>query len=66
MSKKALWTAILLTAIAPMLWGSTYLVTTEFLPEGRPFIALFYVSFQRGYCCYFIPENGLKAPCGGS
>lgn len=27
---------ILLTAIAPAIWGSTYLVTTEFLPAGYP------------------------------
>ncbi|MFW2542941.1 EamA family transporter [Primorskyibacter sp. 2E107] len=29
-------TDILLTAIAPAIWGSTYFVTTEFLPEGYP------------------------------
>ncbi|RVI76530.1 EamA family transporter [Sinorhizobium meliloti] len=29
-------TEILLTAIAPAIWGSTYLVTTEFLPAGYP------------------------------
>ncbi len=27
---------IVLTAIAPAIWGSTYLVTTEFLPPGYP------------------------------
>ncbi|WP_201774157.1 DMT family transporter [Demequina globuliformis] len=27
------------TAIAPVLWGTTYLTTTELLPEGRPFTA---------------------------
>jgi probable blue pigment (indigoidine) exporter len=27
---------IALTAIAPLVWGSTYYVTTEFLPEGYP------------------------------
>ncbi|MEV0562576.1 EamA family transporter [Dactylosporangium sp. CA-152071] len=27
------------TAIAPALWGTTYLVTTEFLPDGRPLLA---------------------------
>lgn len=27
---------LLLTAIAPAIWGSTYLVTTEFLPNGYP------------------------------
>jgi len=29
-------TDILLTALAPTIWGSTYLVTTEFLPAGFP------------------------------
>jgi probable blue pigment (indigoidine) exporter len=27
---------ILTTAIAPLIWGSTYIVTTEFLPPGYP------------------------------
>lgn len=27
---------LLLTAIAPVIWGSTYIVTTEFLPEFSP------------------------------
>jgi probable blue pigment (indigoidine) exporter len=27
---------LLLTAIAPLIWGSTYLVTTELLPDGYP------------------------------
>lgn len=30
---------ILVTALAPAIWGSTYIVTTEFLPPDRPFIA---------------------------
>ena len=30
---------ILTTALAPLIWGSTYLVTTEFLPPDRPFTA---------------------------
>ncbi len=30
---------VLLTAIAPVLWGSTYLVTTQVLPPDRPFTA---------------------------
>ena len=30
---------ILVTAIAPTLWGSTYIITTELLPADRPFIA---------------------------
>ncbi|MFI9494251.1 EamA family transporter [Streptomyces halstedii] len=28
-----------LTALAPLVWGSTYLVTTEMLPPGRPLLA---------------------------
>jgi probable blue pigment (indigoidine) exporter len=27
------------TALAPAIWGTTYLVTTEFLPPGRPLLA---------------------------
>jgi len=31
--------AVFLTAIAPMAWGTTYLVTTELLPAGHPLLA---------------------------
>lgn len=30
---------ILLTAIAPIVWGSTYIVTTEVLPPHSPLMA---------------------------
>lgn len=30
---------ILLTALTPIIWGSSYLVTTEWLPPGQPFKA---------------------------
>ena len=30
---------LLLTAVAPMAWGTTYLVTTELLPGGHPMLA---------------------------
>jgi probable blue pigment (indigoidine) exporter len=30
---------VLVTALAPLIWGSTYLVTTELLPPGRPLLA---------------------------
>ncbi|WP_026317910.1 EamA family transporter [Algicola sagamiensis] len=30
---------IFLTALAPAIWGSTYIVTTEFLPDGIPLLA---------------------------
>ncbi|PRB10992.1 EamA family transporter [Microbacterium sp. MYb72] len=32
-------TTVLLTALAPMAWGTTYLVTTELLPAGHPLLA---------------------------
>lgn len=28
-----------MTALAPIIWGTTYLVTTELLPPGRPLLA---------------------------
>ncbi|MER8149718.1 EamA family transporter, partial [Acinetobacter baumannii] len=31
--------AMLLTAIAPIVWGSTYIVTTEVLPPNSPLMA---------------------------
>ncbi|MBN4666150.1 EamA family transporter [Pandoraea nosoerga] len=33
------WADALLTALAPMIWGSTYIVTTQVLPPDRPFSA---------------------------
>lgn len=30
---------VILTALAPTVWGSTYIVTTELLPEGYPITA---------------------------
>jgi probable blue pigment (indigoidine) exporter len=30
---------VVLTALAPVSWGTTYLVTTEFLPSGRPLLS---------------------------
>jgi probable blue pigment (indigoidine) exporter len=30
---------LLVTAITPLIWGTTYLVTTEFLPPDRPLLA---------------------------
>ena len=35
----SLWWDVLITSIGPVLWGTTYIVTTEILPPGRPFIA---------------------------
>ncbi|TFL15015.1 EamA family transporter [Pusillimonas caeni] len=34
-----LWWDVLVTSLGPILWGSTYIVTTEILPPDRPFTA---------------------------
>lgn len=39
MNRSNYFLAVLLTALAPLIWGSTYLVTTEFLPPDRPLMA---------------------------
>lgn len=33
------WVDVLITALAPVLWGSTYIVASEILPPDRPFSA---------------------------
>ncbi|MFJ5482781.1 EamA family transporter [Pectobacterium actinidiae] len=33
------WRDVILTALAPAIWGSTYIVTSEILPPDRPFTA---------------------------
>ena len=30
---------VMVTALAPIIWGTTYLITTELLPPGRPLLA---------------------------
>lgn len=39
MKKPSLVVDALLTALAPAVWGSTYLITTEMLPPDRPLLA---------------------------
>ncbi len=36
---RSLMIDLLLTALAPAIWGTTYIVTSQFLPPDRPFIA---------------------------
>ncbi len=37
-----------MTALGPMIWGSTYIVTTELLPPDKPFLAAFLRAFPAG------------------
>ena len=48
---------ILLTAIAPTLWGTTYIITTELLPADRPFIAAFFRLFPAGVILLLISRH---------
>lgn len=60
------WGDVLLTAIAPALWGSTYLVTTQILPPDRPFTAAVLRAVPAGLALIFLsrrlppPENWLR------
>ncbi|MDO9620144.1 MAG: DMT family transporter [Pseudomonas sp.] len=38
-ASRSTWLDVLITAMAPAIWGSTYIVTTEILPPDRPFTA---------------------------
>lgn len=39
---------LLITALTPVIWGTTYFVTTEFLPADRPLLAGFIRAFPAG------------------
>lgn len=39
LSHRSRWQDVALTALAPIIWGSTYIVTSELLPPNRPFTA---------------------------
>lgn len=55
------WIVLLITALAPVLWGSTYLTTTMFLPEGRPLLAATLRALPAGLLLLFI---GRELPRG--
>lgn len=52
---------LLLTALAPMAWGTTYLVTTELLPAGHPLLAGLLRSLPAGLIAIAI---GRRLPHG--
>ncbi len=56
------WWDIALTALAPAIWGSTYIVTTELLPPGRPFTAALLRTLPAGLLlvlwCRRLPARG--------
>jgi probable blue pigment (indigoidine) exporter len=56
------WTDVLLTGLAPAIWGSTYIVTTELLPPDRPFTAALLRALPAGLLlalyCRRLPARG--------
>lgn len=55
-------TILLLTALAPISWGTTYLVTTELLPAGHPLLAGLLRSLPAGLIAL---AAGRTLPSGG-
>ncbi|WP_341934601.1 EamA family transporter [Microbacterium sp. LWO14-1.2] len=55
-------TILLLTALAPIAWGTTYLVTTSLLPEGHPMLAGLLRALPAGLIALAI---GGRLPSGG-
>lgn len=53
---------LLLTALAPITWGTTYLVTTELLPAGHPLFAGLMRALPAGLIAVAI---GRRLPVGG-
>jgi probable blue pigment (indigoidine) exporter len=45
---------LLLTAIAPAIWGSTYLITTELLPQGYPLTVAMLRALPAGFLLLLI------------
>lgn len=48
---------LLITALAPMVWGSTYLVTTQFLPADRPLRAATLRALPAGIVLMFFTRT---------
>jgi len=55
-------TLVLLTAVAPISWGTTYLVTTELLPAGHPLLAGLLRSLPAGVIALALART---LPTGG-
>lgn len=54
------WHDVLLTALAPLIWGSTYLVTTQWLPPDRPWTAACLRALPAGLLLVLATRHGPK------
>ncbi|TEA72316.1 EamA family transporter [Allopusillimonas ginsengisoli] len=55
------WPDVMLTALAPAIWGSTYLVTSQWLPPDRPFTAALWRVLPAGVLLLLLTRH-LPAP----
>lgn len=51
------WIDIIITALAPIIWGSTYIVTTQYLPPDRPFTAALIRVLPAGVLLLLLTRN---------
>lgn len=58
---RSTWVDVLLTAIAPMTWGTTFIVTTHLLPPDEPFTAAWMRALPAGLLALLI---GRRLPKG--
>lgn len=54
------FSVVLITSIAPLIWGSTYLVTTQWLPENSPLLASAVRSLPVGIVLVLVSRQWLK------
>ena len=55
------WRDVLLTALAPAIWGSTYIVASEILPPDRPFTAALIRALPAGLLLLLLYTRVLPA-----
>lgn len=51
------WRDVCITALAPAIWGSTYLVTSEILPPDRPFTAAVIRTLPAGLLLFLMTRH---------
>ncbi len=56
MTNKSILLTLLITAIAPIVWGSTYIVTTELLPPNRPLLAAMLRALPAGIVLVLVSQ----------
>lgn len=57
-------TDLLLTALAPAIWGSTYIVTTQMLPAGYPMTVAMLRALPAD-CCFCCLSANCRRVSGG-